>query len=139
MLGRFLRNDDGAAAVEFGLVAPLLVAVLVTTGAMSGLVLAYNKMRQAVSSGGQYAMTVGPDDTTAVRDVVLAAWDDKPAGGDVSVVKACLCAGAAHSCTTNCDDGDYPEKVVTIHASMTYAGLGGGSQAISATQKVRTW
>lgn len=139
MARSFLRDDRGAAAVEFGLVAPLLVAVLVTTGALSGLVLAYNKMRQAVSSGGQYAMTVGPDDTTAVRDVVLAAWDDKPAGGAVSVVKACLCGTAVHSCTTNCDDGDYPQKVVTISATMTYAGLGGGSQAISASQKVRTW
>jgi Flp pilus assembly protein TadG len=139
MLRRFFRNDDGAAAVEFGLIAPLMVAVLVTTGAMGGLVLAYNKMRQAVSSGGQYAMTVAPDDTTAVRDVVLAAWDDKPDSGAVSVVKACLCAGVAHSCTTNCDDGDYPEKFTTITATMNYASLGGGTQALTATQKIRTW
>lgn len=135
----FLRNERGAAAIEFGLVAPILVMVLITVTIFGGLILAYNKMSQGVSSGAQYAMTVGGDDTTAVRDVVLAAWDDKPANGAVTVSKACLCGADTHACDTNCDNGDYPEKVTTIHAAMSYADLAGKTRAISTTQKVRTW
>jgi len=139
MLKRFLRGQDGAAAIEFGLVAPILAVVLIGVAIYGGLVLAYNKMSQGVSSGAQYAMTAGGDDTTAIRSVVLAAWDDRPGAAVVTVAKACLCAGLAHSCSTSCDDGDYPLKVTTINASMSYADITGTNHAISTMQKVRTW
>lgn len=135
----FVRDKGGAAAVEFGLVAPIIVAVLIGIGTMGGLILAHSKMRQAVSSGAQYAMTVNGDDATAIRDVVLAAWDDRPDGATVTVTKICLCGDVEHSCATNCDDGDYPEKATTIHAARSYTGFGGATHAISARQKVRTW
>lgn len=139
MLKRFLREQDGAAAIEFGLVAPILAVVLISVAIYGGLVLAYNKMSQGVSSGAQYAMTAGGDDTTAIRAVVLAAWEDRPENAVVTVGKACLCGTAAHSCSTSCDDGDYPQKITTIDASMTYADITGADRAMSTTQKVRTW
>ena len=55
---RFFRNKDGAAAVEFGLVAPIVVAVLVGVVTYGGTILAYSRMRQAISSGAQYALSV---------------------------------------------------------------------------------
>jgi Flp pilus assembly protein TadG len=139
MLRFFLRDNGGAAAIEFGLIAPILTAVLITVGTMGGLVIAYNKMSQGVSSGAQYAMTAGAD-TTAIRDVVLKAWDDKPANGVVTIQQACLCGATASACNVICPvSGDYPEKVTTINASMSYADFTGGAHAISAKQRVRTW
>lgn len=139
MLKRFLREQDGAAAIEFGLVAPILAMVLISIAIYGGLVLAYNKMSQGVSSGAQYAMTAGGGDTAAIRDVVLAAWEDRPDDAVVTVGNICLCGTQAHSCVTSCDDGDYPQKVTTIDASMSYADISGASRALSTTQKVRTW
>ena len=136
----FLRNQDGSAAVEFGLVAPILTAVLVGVGTFGGTILAYNKMRQAVSSGAEYAMAIGTEDTAAIKQVVEAAWSNKPDGSTVTVVQACYCGtqvATAHDCSTICDDGDYPLKVTTIHAAMTYADIGGESHAISSEQKIR--
>jgi len=139
MRRRFQRDESGAAAVEFAMVAPLLAAVLIGLGTMGGLILAYNKMRQAVSSGGQYAMTVAPDNTTAVQTVVLSAWDDKPANAVVNVQQQCRCGTTVSVCTTNCADGDYPQKIITITASRNYSLFSGGSRAISVSQQVRTW
>jgi Flp pilus assembly protein TadG len=140
MLRFFVRDQRGAAAIEFGLIAPIMTAVLITTATMGGLVMAYNKMSQGVSGGAQYAMTVGAGDTAAIKDVVLKAWDDKPANGAVTVQQVCLCGTTVSACNVNCvDTGDYPEKVTTINASMSYADFAGGSHAISTQQKVRTW
>lgn len=136
----FFRNRDGAAAVEFGLVAPIVVAVLVGVATMGGKILAYNKMRQAVSSGAQYALSV-EDDAEAIEDVVYAAWPHTPASAEVDVAQACYCADAptvATDCSITCADGDYPQQFTTITANMSYAGLAGGTQEIEAQQRVRT-
>jgi len=133
----FLRNQSGAAAVEFGLVAPILTVLLIGVATYGGTILAYNKMRMAVSSGAQYAMTVG-DSTNAISTVVTAAWPNKPGSGVVNVTQQCLCGATVTDCTTNCADGDYPQKFTTINASMTYAGFAGSSKAISVNEKVRT-
>lgn len=136
----FFRNRDGAAAVEFGLVAPLVVAVLVGVVTYGGTILAYNRMRQAISSGAQYALTV-EDDLDAVEDVVNAAWSPKPTGAVVTVTRQCFCADApatATDCGVNCADGDYPMMYTNIAGSMSYTGFGGDTSTLNASQKIRT-
>ena len=137
---RFFRNKDGAAAVEFGLVAPIVVAVLVGVVTYGGTILAYSRMRQAISSGAQYALSV-EDDAVAVKDVVDAAWLPKPAGSTVTVTQACYCADAptvAPDCSTNCADGDYPQMFTRIVGQMSYTGFGGDTATLKAQQRVRT-
>ena len=137
---RFFRNKDGAAAVEFGLVAPIVVAVLVGVVTYGGTILAYNRMRQAISSGAQYALTV-EDDLTSVEAVVNAAWSPKPTGATVVVTRQCFCADApttATDCSLNCADGDYPMMYTRIAGQMSYTGFGGDTSTLNANQKVRT-
>lgn len=134
---RFLRNRDGGAAVEFGLIAPVLSLVLVGIATSASLLIAHHKMRQAVTAGAQYAMTVS-DDAETVEDVVLAAWEDPAADAEIEVDQFCACAELAHACGTLCDDADYPLRHTVITASMTHVGLGGQSQTISAVDTVRT-
>lgn len=133
----FLRNKDGTAAVEFALVAPILTILLVGTGTYGLEIVAYSKMRQAVSSGAQYALTAD-DDTTAIQSIVEAAWDDKPTGATVHVTQQCVCASVVTDCSTNCSDGDYPQRMTTISASRSYAELGGQTKTLTASQQVRT-
>lgn len=134
---RFLRNEDGAAAVEFGLISPILALVLGGTVLSGGMVLAYNAMRQAVSSGAQYAMTVS-DSSDEIEDVVEKAWQNAPDDADVQVSQACFCGEVESGCSTNCADGDYPQRMTTITASRTYTNFLGNSMPISASQRIRT-
>jgi Flp pilus assembly protein TadG len=133
----FFRNTNGAAAVEFGLVAPILVTLLVGVGTYGLEIIAYSKMREAVSAGAQYALTTS-DTTTDISSVVTAAWDDKPSGATVGVTQQCVCGSDAHDCSTTCTDGDYPQRMTTITASQSYAELGGSTKTLTATQQVRT-
>lgn len=134
---RFFKNESGAAAVEFGLVAPILATVLVGIGTYGLEIITYSKMREAVSAGAQYALTTS-DTTSDISSVVSAAWDDKPAGATVSVTQQCVCAGVTNDCSTACADGDYPQKMTTITASQSYSELGGNTKTLTATQQVRT-
>ena len=134
----FFRNKDGAAAVEFGLIAPVLVAVVVGVGTYGLEIIAYSKMREAVNTGAQYALTTS-DTTSDISTIVDAAWDDKPSSGaTVSVTQRCVCAGVTNDCSTACANGDYPQKMTTITATRSYAELGGQTKTLSASQQVRT-
>jgi Flp pilus assembly protein TadG len=133
----FFRNTNGAAAVEFGLVAPILVMLLVGVGTYGLEIITYSKMREAVSAGAQYALTTS-DTTSDISSVVNAAWDDKPTGATVNVTQQCVCAGVTNDCGTACPDGDYPQRMTTITASQSYAELGGSTKTLTATQQVRT-
>ncbi|HEX6860818.1 MAG TPA: TadE/TadG family type IV pilus assembly protein [Caulobacteraceae bacterium] len=133
----FFRNQDGAAAIEFGLIVPVLAMLLGGTIVTGGMVLAYNTMRQAVSSGAQYALTVS-EDTAEIEDVVDAAWQNKPDSGHVAVAQACYCGTTVTDCSTNCADGDYPQRLTTITASQSYENIMGTITPISASQTVRT-
>ena len=140
MTARFLKNRDGAAALETALVAPIIVAVLIGVVTYGGTILAYNRMRQAISSGAQYALTV-EDNLTSVEAVVNAAWSPKPQGAIVTVTRQCFCADApetATDCSVNCADGDYPRMYTKITGSMSYTGFGGDTSTLNASQKVRT-
>lgn len=134
---RFFKNQSGAAAVEFGLIAPILATVLVGVGTYGLEIITYSKMREAVSAGAQYALTTS-DTTSDISSVVSAAWDDKPAGANVSVTQQCVCAGVTNDCSTACANGDYPQKMTTITASQSYSELGGTTKTLTATQQVRT-
>lgn len=135
----FLRKNDGAAAVEFGLIAPIIAAVLVAVTTMGGSILAYSKMRQAVSSGAQYALAV-EDDLDAVEDVVLASWPTRPAGATVTVTRTCYCPSTgttAVDCSTSCADTSYPKMYTNISAARSYDAFR-GAVTLNARQKVRT-
>jgi Flp pilus assembly protein TadG len=134
----FFRNTSGAAAVEFGLVAPILIALLAGIGTYGLEIVTYSKMREAVNSGAQYALTTS-DTTSDITSVVNASWDDKPSSGaTVSVTQQCVCGSTVTDCSTACADGDYPQKMTTITATQSYSELGGHSKTLTATQKVRT-
>jgi len=133
----FFRNNDGTAAVEFGLVAPILVTLLVGIGTYGLEIITYSKMREAVNTGAQYALTTS-DTTSDISTVVAASWDDKPADGTVSITQQCVCAGVTSDCSTACADGDYPQKMTTITTSQSYQELGGHSKTLTASQQVRT-
>jgi Flp pilus assembly protein TadG len=130
-----LRDRKGAALVEFGLIAPVLAAVVL--GVINGatLLLAYNSMHTAVTGGAQYVMSGGQDLPT-VQEVTLTAWSHHSSQASVTATKACLCGTVTSDCNTLCTDQSVPQAFINISASDTYTGPA-GTVPISATQTVR--
>lgn len=135
-LRRLRAATDGAAMVEFVIVAPLLVAFVIGIVQYGGMVIAYNQMHDAVESGAVYVMRGGSAAST-IKSVTNAAWPNAPSDSSVSVSQVCSCLGVTSSCSSLCSDNSYPESFTTISASGTYSGLW-GNQSMSTSQVVRT-
>ena len=129
-------SRSGAAAVEFAIVLPVLAAFFIAVIQYGGMIIAYDQMHDAVSSGAIYVMRGGSTSAT-IKSVAVKAWPNPPGDASVSVNQACLCAGVTASCSSLCGDGSYPQTFTTIAASGTYTGLW-GSQSMSTSQVVRT-
>jgi Flp pilus assembly protein TadG len=136
-LRRLIADRQGAAAVEFAVIAPFLGAVVL------GLMVAWEpatamlRMRAAVHAGASYVRNGGSDDTRTYT-VVEEAWERKPADAGISVTRACLCGTTAQPCTLACTDSTPPSVYVTIAAESTDDSRAfGKTQARSEVVRVR--
>jgi Flp pilus assembly protein TadG len=135
-IARLLPAVDGAAAVEFAIIAPALAALVVGIAQYGGMVIAFQQMHSGVEAGAVYIMR-GGSDMTAAKDITLGAWPNKPADAAVTATHACSCAGTSNSCTSLCADGTYPQAFTTISASGTYTGPY-ANRSMNTTHVVRT-
>lgn len=131
----FRRDDSGVSAVEFALVAPVLLICLVGIYDVGTMVYKRTDMHSALRSGTQYFMN-GGDDLTKAEQIVAQAWTTKP--DDVSIVgeRYCQCGEEIHACTTLCDDDSYPAAYKRLRAVATIDGVLGDT-SYSATQSIR--
>lgn len=116
-LRRFIDHSGGVSAIEFALVAPILLLVLagIATGWTYSMQLM--EMRTAVKSGANYVLQGGVD-LDAAKSAVLLSWTKKPADAAVQVLRQCSCAGATSACSTVCaGNGAIPNMSVVITAS----------------------
>jgi|SRR5258706_11494697 len=135
-LGRkLLRGEQGMAAVEFALIAPVLVTMVLTLVDVSTMAVGTTNMQAAVRATLQYLIN-GNTDTTAAQTQGNNAWVSKPTGATLNATQACKCAGAAHDCAAACADNTIPLMYFTVTATAT---LGGSivSQSKTVTQTVR--
>ena len=116
---RFRRDERGGAAVEFGLIAPLIGLVVLAIAEGAIMATEWHEMRGAVHSGAQYVMG-GSRDATAVRTVGLAAWEHIPTGGTYTVTQVCKCGGGAGTCGVLCPDKTQPDMYFTIQANADF-------------------
>lgn len=132
----FLRNTHGGAAVEFGLIAPALIAVVLGLSQVGGEVYNRHAMHKAVNAGAQAVMTSGTS-AAATRAVVLEAWPNRNPNAEVTVEEFCTCAAVRHACTTICGSGDYPQAFTRISVSHTMTGPT-GQKTLATSELVRT-
>jgi Flp pilus assembly protein TadG len=134
-LRAFAADRRGLAAMEFALIAPVLVTVLVlgVDGWLQGT--QTSQVRAAMHTGSRYYETGGNDDTVA-QTVALAAWTSKPADGVMSVARACTCGATPIACNTLCAGSNPPSAFITMSATATYSGLV-HTHAISQSDVVR--
>lgn len=121
-LVRFQRDARGTSAIEFALIAPMLLAILVGIADVSRIAYGSSNMQTAVRAGIHYSMAGGTDAATA-QSHANTAWTRKPAGGVVTATKVCKCAGVAvGNCDTACADLSRPQMFMTVTATGTLGG-----------------
>jgi len=99
------RARSGNAAVEFALIAP--VAMLMLVGVTDYGMAVYDRMQlsSAVRAGIQYAMHHSADPAT-IEQVVMSALTIDHAAVTVTAAQVCECpGGAAAECDESCPDG----------------------------------
>lgn len=122
MFKRFVRDRSGVSAVEFALVAPVLLISLLGVVDIGNVVYQRADMESALRAGIQYFMN-GGDDLTKAEQVVTASWTTKPEGVSVIADRYCMCGTTVHACNTLCDDDTYPLSFNRIQATATFPGI----------------
>ena len=124
----FWRAQDGVAAVEFGLLAPMLLLII---AAVVDLGLAYSaeiKVQQSAQAGAQYALLHGFDSTkisSAVRSATNLSVSANPAP-----TQQCGCLSGSSvtlsgtpPCLITCGNGLTPGVYVQVNAQASYTPL----------------
>ena len=117
----FFGSKEGNAAIEFGLVAPMLVLGLVLMLDVGFALGERMELDRNLRAGVQASMS-NVSDLDAIRDVVLAAADD-PANITVTVNRTCSCGGVAVSCTAWCTPDEPAAVFINLSAVQNYDGM----------------
>jgi pilus assembly protein CpaE len=134
VLGRLLRCTAGVSAVEFALVAPVLVIGAFSTADAGMAVHERMMIGQALRAGAQLAMAGASE--TDIREALQSvaaenftvAWDGTPADDTLvlEVASYCICPGETIQqvdCATSCDSGASATRVYRLSASKTFQGV----------------
>jgi len=118
---KFARDLHGAAAIEFAIIVPVLVVIVLMIADASNVAVGGAHMETAIRSSVQYAMNGGTDMAQA-QAVGLQAWQGKPSNASLSVSSVCKCGSGSGICGQICGDGSLPQTFVTAVASGKIGG-----------------
>jgi len=121
---RAIGNTSGAAAIEFGVVVPML-ALMVTAVIDIGLgVHSKMQLEDAAQAGVQWAIRNGFD-ANAISAAVTNATNNSSITATPAPVQFCGCASGSSisgaTCGTPCPDGAQAGTYVTVSAQTTYS------------------
>jgi Flp pilus assembly protein TadG len=119
---RMAKDSRGLAAIEFALISPVLVGIVLLLADVAGFVALNSGMKYGVRTGVQYIMNGGTD-SAATTAVVNQAWTNKPSNATVSVTTTCVCASTPVTCGTTCSGGGTPQTLKTIAATAPFSGF----------------
>ena len=113
------RDTSGTSAVEFGLIAPILILLTIALYDLNDMSYRTSNMQTAIRAGIQYTMN-GGEDLEQARAIADSAWSRKPDDGVLNASETCKCAGNTQACNSTC--GVTMNKWITITASGTIGG-----------------
>lgn len=125
-LAALVRSNKGASAVEFAIIAPMLIVILVP---LIDLGLGFYQQMQvedAAQAGAQYAMAHGWN-SDAIQSAVTNATPLGAVSATPAPARSCGCPSgtsvSAADCGSTCDDGQSARTYVTVSAQATYTTL----------------
>lgn len=102
LISRFAKATEGSAAVEFAILLPVIMILLVGTIDLGHGFHQQMKIRSAANTGLQHAMATQGADARATADAVSHALWGSPA--EVKVEGVCRCGTASGDCGTTCTE-----------------------------------
>lgn len=129
-LRRQARDRKGAAAMEFGLVAPILITTILAVVDIGGALQQNIRLEAAARSALGYAHVYSTD-TNGIRNIVnnaLTGWSNVT----VNVpAMSCFCAATVNntlvlnntSCTNDCSSGEEQRRMLSVTVTRNYSGL----------------
>lgn len=121
---RLWRCDGGAAAVEFGLLFPVLAALALGILDLGRIIYDRTDLHAAVRSGAQYFMA-GGDDIAVAEVIIDESWSSRSELSDIVVERCCECAGVQAVCGQLCADGSVPDILHELTAISFIVGVFG--------------
>lgn len=120
MIRRLVCDQTGASAVEFALVAPMLIALVVGLADFGSALRERMQLTAAAHAGIQYAAR-NPDNPGGISSAVNAASSIPSARLTVSTTTACECAdGSAVACAGGACPAGSARTYVTVAVSESY-------------------
>lgn len=116
-----LRDRNGSAAIEFAIISPFLLVVLI--GVVELGFAGYDAMQveDSVEAGALYAV-LHSSDSAGIATAVTSATGETSITATPAPVSFCGCPGAsgisAVACTATCAGGSAPGHYITVSASM---------------------
>ncbi|MCP3464660.1 TadE/TadG family type IV pilus assembly protein [Bradyrhizobium sp. CCGUVB23] len=118
-----IRDARGAAAIEFGILIPLLSLMVVSVTDIGLAVYRKMQVEGAAQVGAQYAITHGFD-TTGISAAVTSATNSSSITASPGAFQFCGCPGTAGlstvSCGSTCPSGNLAGTYATVSAQATY-------------------
>ncbi len=143
------KDVTGASAVEFALVLPILLGMLIPLVDLGFGFYAQMRVQNSAQAGAQYAIIHGWNNgvnITAIESAVSNATTLASVTASPAPSQACGCASgtsiAPIDCNSTCPDGATPGSYVTVNAQASYSPLipypiMGNSVTLSAQSTVR--
>ena len=122
----FLEPAHGTAAIEFALVAPLLILLLVGTTELGLAIRDADRAQQAAAAGAAYAVEHGWD-SAGIAAAVTSGSSAKGVSASPAPVLFCGCPQTAGvtvaDCSVTCPDGSSARQYVRVSATLARASL----------------
>ncbi|WP_271566512.1 TadE/TadG family type IV pilus assembly protein [Bradyrhizobium sp. CCBAU 11386] len=118
-----VRDTRGAAAIEFGIMIPLLSLMVVSVSDIGLAVYRKMQVEQAAQAGAQYAIARGFD-ASGISSAVTSATNSTVITASPAPVQFCGCPTnegvSSVSCGTVCSGGAQAGTYATVSAQATY-------------------
>ena len=115
------RRRRGTAAIEFAIIAPVLVAVAIATAELGFAIRASLEAQQAASAGALYASINGWN-AAGITGAVLAATGETKLTASPAPLLYCGCplvtGVSAVTCGVTCADGRTARQYVVVSATL---------------------
>jgi Flp pilus assembly protein TadG len=125
-LRTIVEATGGTAAVEFAIIVPLLLAMLVPTIDLGMGLYQQQQVQAAAQAGVQYALTAGYN-STAIQNAVTSATGLSSITASPAPAQSCGCPSgstiSAATCGSACSSGIQAGQYVTVNAAATYSPL----------------
>ena len=119
--GTYSKSENGVAAVEFSMIAPILILMMIGLMDLGLYVREKMKLEQISRAAVDYVMQGGQEEN--ISEDIVTYYDSEHAGDyTVTTERVCTCSdGVAQSCdAVSCDFGDYSRQYFQVNVARTY-------------------